>query len=337
MLHRFRWGVILLIVVSVIFSVFMVALAQDEPSMTEEEMLERGAYLAQISGCIACHTPYQAEYADFSALTLEQIQTLSLAGEDAQDLENSLMAGGRPFDLGPMGAILTSNLTPDEETGLGSWTDEEIEAAIRIGVSKDGYRLFPIMPYINYFNMAESDMQSLIAYLRSIPAVENEVPRIGPSGEGIAPELEITDELPQNPPDGSDPVELGRYLVLSVMSCSDCHTPLDPETGAPMFDFLLAGGQAYEGPWGIVYGGNITPHEETGLGNWTDEEIARVFREGVRIDGRRLILMPWQDYAPATDEDLNAVIAFLRELTPIENEVPAPSIEDALLIFAEEE
>ena len=245
--------ILILFVLVLIASTLFAVVAQDEDvnefDMTEEEMLERGEYLSHIGACVSCHTPQQEEYLT-DEISLEQLQNIGLRFEDTQDLENQLLAGGREFPLGPFGVLVSPNLTP-HETGLGDWTDEEIEAALRIGINPDGRRLHPLMPYPNFFNWAESDMQALIMYLRSIPAVDNEVIQTGPSGEGIAPELVVDEEqLPQLPPDGSDPVALGQYLTLNIMSCGDCHTPLDPETGAPMFDLLLGGGQAYEGTLG---------------------------------------------------------------------------------------
>lgn len=333
-----RSRALLLLIVLLIVPIFFVSIAQDDTvnefDMTEDEMLERGEYLSYIAGCVSCHTPLQDEYLT-PDLTLDQLQMIAWAAEDAQDIENQLLAGGREFPLGPMGVLVSLNLTP-HETGLGDWTDEEIEAALRIGVNRDGRRLFPLMPYLNFFNWAESDMQSIIMYLRTIPAIENDVIQTGPSGDGIAPELIVdAEQLPLTPPDGSDPIALGEYLVRNVMSCGDCHTPLDPDTGLPVFEMFLAGGQAYEGPWGIVYGGNITP-AETGLVDWEYEDYERVFREGVRIDGRRLVLMPWQDYRTISEDDLAAVIAYLQSLEPIENEVPAPSIEDIFIEFVDE-
>lgn len=330
-------SLLLISIIILLISTFFTVIAQDEDTndfgMTETEMLERGEYLSHIGACVSCHTPQKEEYLS-EDITLEQLQTIGLAFEDTQDIENQLMAGGRAFPLGPFGVLVSPNLTP-HETGLGDWTDEEIEAALRIGVNKDGRRLHPLMPYPNIFNWAESDMQALIMYLRSIPAVDNEVIQTGPSGEGFAPELTVNaEELPQLPPE--DQLELGRYLTLNVMSCGECHTPLDPETGAPQFELLLGGGQAYEGPWGIVYGGNITPHE-TGLADWTAEDYERVFREGIRIDGRRLVFMPWQDYATTSDDDMDAVIAYLQSLEPIDNEVPSPAIEDIFISYADAE
>ena len=341
-LRYLRLITILLLLMSLPIALMIVkaqeATEEATAEMTDEEaLLERGHYLINIGGCISCHTPPKEEYADFASLSLEQAIDISLFALDTLDVENRELAGGRAFDLGPMGVILSRNITPDVETGIGAWTDEEIEAAIRIGVSSDGYRLFPIMPYRNFYSLSEYDMDAIIAYLRSLPPVVNEVPRIGPSGEGIAPDLVLSDDvLSTAAPDSSDPVALGAYLVNTVMSCADCHTPIDETTGAPIFDQWLAGGQPWEGPWGIVYGGNITPHEVTGIGSWSDEDIARAVREGVRIDGRRLVLMPWEDYELTSDDDIAAIVAYLRSIPAVDNEIPAPAIEEAFQIYEEE-
>lgn len=333
-------SLLILTILIVIVSAFFTSVAQDEDEdlnefdMTEAEMLERGEYLSNIGACVSCHTPQLEEYL-VEEISLEQLQTIGFAYEDTQDLEGQLMAGGREFPLGPFGVLVSPNLTSDD-TGLGDWSDEEVEAALRIGINPDGRRLHPLMPYGNIFSWAESDMQALIMYLRTLPAIENEIEQTGPSGDGIAPELIVDEDLlTLLPPDGSDPLVLGEYLVRNVMSCGDCHTPLDADTGAPLVDMFLAGGQAYQGPWGIVYGGNITP-DETGLDGWEYEDYERVFREGVRIDGRRLVFMPWQDYAGLSDDDLDAVITYLQALEPIDNEVPAPAIEDIFLDYVED-
>ena len=92
-------------------------------------------------------------------------------------------------------------------------------------------------------------------------------------------------------------------------------------------DKYLAGRQPYEGPWGIVYGGNITPDNETGIGTWTEEEIARAITTGVSKDGRRLILMPWFNYVTLKPEDAEAIAYYLKNVLPaVKNEVPAPSL-----------
>jgi hypothetical protein len=101
---------------------------------------------------------------------------------------------------------------------------------------------------------------------------------------------------------------------------------------------FLAGGQPFEGPWGIVYGGNITPHEETGIGSYTEADLALVLSAGIMPDGRRTILMPWYSYTNLTPEDLRAVVTFLLEgLEPIDNEIPEPAVEEPFQLFADED
>jgi mono/diheme cytochrome c family protein len=289
----------------------------------QDDVLQHGKYIATIAGCTDCHTPYKAEYQDPSKFTIEQLQTISFNAKEALD-ETKLLSGGRPFDLGPAGVLLTRNLTPDQETGLGAWTDEQIKLAVKTGVNHDGKILFPVMPYHVYNGMADTDINAVIVYLRSVNAVSNKVP------ESTIP----TDGFPTPPfttgivaPDASDKAARGAYLVNSVMGCTDCHTPVDPTTGAPLMDKYLAGRQPYEGPWGIVYGGNITPDKETGLGTWTDEEVKRAILTGVRKDGRRLILMPWFVYSSLTAEDADAVVYYLKNVLPaVNNQIPVASL-----------
>jgi hypothetical protein len=122
------------------------------------------------------------------------------------------------------------------------------------------------------------------------------------------------------------------------MGCTDCHTPVDPNTGAPVIEKYLAGRQPYEGPWGIVYGGNITPDEETGIGTWTEEEIKRAVVSGIGKDGRRLILMPWYSYTALTAEDADAVAYYLKNVLPaVNNQVPTASLNEGFMVMAPQE
>jgi len=289
----------------------------------QDAQLEHGKYIASIAGCPVCHTSYKAEYQDPAKLTLEQIQTLAFNEVNALD-QNKLLAGGRVFQLGPIGNLLTRNLTPDKETGLGTWTTDQIKVAVKTGMAIDGKMLFPVMPYHAYNGMADADVDAVIAYLQSVNAVSNKIPERTISTAGMQP-------LPYKAgivaPDPSDKAKRGEYLVNSVLSCTDCHTPVDPATGAPQMDQYLAGHQPYEGPWGIVYGGNITPDKTTGIGNWTNDEVKRALTTGVRKDGRRLILMPWFVYSNLTAEDADAVVYYLKNVLPaVSDQVPAPSL-----------
>jgi mono/diheme cytochrome c family protein len=189
------------------------------------------------------------------------------------------------------------------------------------------------MPYHTYNRMAAEDVDAVVAFLRSIEAVENDV---GPYLQALPPaDLEFNgpDEAPG--PDGE--MARGAYLITSVMACTDCHTPLDPETFEPDISKFLGGGQPFEGPWGIVYGGNITPHE-TGIGDYTEAELALVMSSGIMPDGRRTILMPWYSYTNLSQDDLRAVVTFLQEgLQPVDNEIPEPAVEPPFQLFADDE
>jgi mono/diheme cytochrome c family protein len=291
----------------------------------QQETLEQGRYIATIAGCTECHTPLKPEYQDPTTLTLDQLKVLSFNGVAAND-ESRLLAGGRAFDLGPAGILFTRNITPDAETGIGAWTDEQVKIAIKSGLNTQGEVLFPVMPYHVYNGMADADLDAVVAYLRSVNAVRNEVPARTIPTDGF-PSLPYTTGIVA--PDASDKAARGGYLVNSIMGCTDCHTPVDPATGAPVMEKYLAGRQPYEGPWGIVYGGNITPDNETGIGTWTEEEITRAITSGVSRDGRRLILMPWYAYSAITSEDAEAVAFYLKNVLPaVKNQIPAASLNE---------
>ncbi len=143
--------------------------------------------------------------------------------------------------------------------------------------------------------------------------------------------LDAPDPLPGNfAPENRYLVERGEYLV-ELLGCGGCHTDGALE-GAPRMDKALAGsgtGIAYMNPFGndrpgVVYPPNITPDPETGIGDWSDTQIAAAVRSGQgRHTSRRIAVMPWQGYAKLTDEDVDAVVAYLRSIKPIRNKVPA--------------
>lgn len=298
----------------------------------QSALVEHGKYIATIAGCTDCHTNYSPEYlADPTKLTLPQIQTLALSGKDAMD-KQKFLAGGRLFDLGPGGKVYTANITQDVETGIGGWTDEQIKTAIRTGQRPSGRILVPVMPYRSFNSMADTDLEALVAYLRTIPGIKNKVPEPTFSTEGMQP-LPFTQGIIT--PDATDKTARGEYLLKTITGCTDCHTPLDPATGAPMMDRYLAGGQPYVGPWGTVYGGNITPDVETGIGSWSEQEIKVAFLTGVNKQGRRLILMPWFAYSALSNDDADALAYYLKnKLQPVRNEIPAAALDDNFNIMA---
>ena len=317
----------LLLAISVLIIPLLATTTSASASNTQQaDILEHGEYVANIAGCVDCHTPFQEAYQDATKMTSDQLRTFSFNLGATQDREGRLLAGGRPFDLGPAGILLTRNLTPDQDTGIGAWSDEQVKIAIKSGLSVDGRLLFPVMPYHVYNTMADADVDALVAYLRSIKPVSNNIPKSEIPTDGLS-------SLPYQTgivaPDPADKAARGDYLVNSVMGCTDCHTPVDPTTGAPQMAKYLAGRQPYEGPWGIVYGGNITPDDETGIGTWTEEEIIRAITNGVSKDGRRLIFMPWFNYVTLKSEDAQAVAYYLKNVLPaVKNEIPAPALNE---------
>jgi mono/diheme cytochrome c family protein len=313
-----------LLFVGVLLAIVAALPAQARPAT--QAQVDHGRYLAQVAGCITCHTPFQAKYADPSQLSVDDLRTLSFAEHDALDMDR-LLSGGRPFDLGPAGVIQSRNLTPDPDTGLGKWTDTEIKNAIRTGAAR-GRQLHPIMPYMIYAGMAESDLDALVAYLRSLSPVANAIPEgqdfplpPAPAVAGVAA------------PDPADSAARGKYLLSSVLPCAHCHTSVDNVTGQPDPARYLAGGQPYEGPWGIVYAANLTPDPQTGIGGWSDEAIVNVLKGGIHKDGRRLALMPWQDYTRLTEQDVAAVLHALRNDVPtVANPVPAAALKPEFVV-----
>jgi mono/diheme cytochrome c family protein len=215
--------------------------------------------------------------------------------------------------VGPFGAVPAANITPDKETGIGSWTDEQIKRAITDGVDPGGRKLAPLMPYAVYHGMAASDLDALVAYLHRLRPVHNEV--TGWEFKGQMPEP----APPQTPPEGGRPaggVELGRYLVHSVSGCTDCHAPGGPGPDAEKLigKVLHIGGAAIVAP-------NLTPDRATGLGAWSEGDIARYLRTGTRPDGglaqsamAGLILTSFSHYSP---DEARAVAAYLKNLPAV--------------------
>lgn len=261
------------------------------------DLLTRGTYLMQgIVACGNCHTPRDAN-GDFLA-------DMELAG--AFVIEEPIFRAYAP------------NITPDAETGIGEWTDEEIIRAVREGIHRDGRVMGPPMAYPFYRDISDRDMQAIVAYLRNVPPVRNEVPRSTfniPLPPNWGPPVESVPE-----PSRDDPIEYGFYLTHTLGHCTDCHTPL--VDGQHDFTRIGAGGNVFPQPFGMPWAAlapNITQHPELGLGNWTDEEIKRAITDGISRDGRQLLpFMGFDFYANIAEDDLDAMVEYLRTLPPSE-------------------
>ena len=273
------------------------------------EAIERGRYIAEaLTGCPACHSPIdESRPGDFPQAGLE------LAGRVF------------PEGAGFPGKIVAPNITPDPDTGVGSWTDGEIVRAIREGVSRDGRPLFPLMNYPGYRDLSDDDVLSIVAFLRTRKPVRRDNGRTEldfPVGMMIRTLPQPLDGPPPGLPAGG--VERGRAM-LKIMLCGECHTPRD-NRGNPIAGKELAGGNEFKGPWGVVYSANITGHPSAGIGTFSNDDLERVFRAGKNRAGRDLWVMPWSITKNLNDADMDALIAALREVPASPNLVPAAQL-----------
>ncbi len=204
--------------------------------------------------------------------------------------------------------ISASNLT-EPWTFRGGSSPEDI--ALRLCTGIDGT---PMPSYLGAATDKEiGDLANYIASLKRKPIWEMDP-------------VELTSHFSERSRQAAaHPVERGKYLV-AIMGCADCHTPFD-SSGRPIDDLRLAGGLKWSlGPYGVIYSPNLTSDKETGLGGWTDDEIKRGMTRGIRKDGSRSIPfpMPWTSYANLSNDDLNAIIAYLRTVPPQHNRIPEP-------------
>jgi len=266
------------------------------------ERLERGRYLAEgVLGCFECHS--QRDW--------------TLAGAPAIQ---ATKGGGAVFpDENVPGRIVAPNISPDPETGAGSWTDDIFARAIREGIGHDGRALFPIMPYQGFRNLSDEDLASVIVYVRSIPAVRNKLPK---TEIAFPANLMIRDvprplTAPVMTPAFSDQAQRGAYMV-KLAGCTDCHTP--SVKGQPIAGLEFAGGSRFEGPWGEVSSTNLTP-DPSGIPYYDEAMFLKTIRTG-RVGARALSpLMPWQIYRNMNDEDLKSIFAYLKTLKPVSHRI----------------
>jgi mono/diheme cytochrome c family protein len=233
-------------------------------------------------------------------------------GPQGQPLFEKGLSGGFVIIDAPEMRVVVPNITPDADTGIGRWTDAQLRKAIREGVRPDGSIIGPPMPIEDYRHMSDADVDAIVAYLRAQPAVSAAQPKSVyriPLPPNYGPPLGKVSAPPT-----SNKRRYGEYLVR-IGHCMECHTPRTPK-GELVKAKLGAGGQVIEGPWGKSVARNLTPHE-SGLKGWTDAEIARAIRTGVRRDGTPLKPpMAFGFYKNIDDAEMAAVIAYLRTLKP---------------------
>jgi mono/diheme cytochrome c family protein len=274
--------------------------------------LAYGKYLVDhLIACPDCHTPRNAVGAP---------------------IPEQYMAGTECLIALETGECLHAPNLTNDETGLKNRTNDEIKTMITEGVrptATDDEPLHPIMPYYVFANMNAEELDAIVRYLRTIPAVENAIPRSDDVFAVPAPVNPIdpdTIPLPAEDYPAYDNAIRGRYLATHVAACMECHTPhemgpdvLDPEK-------YFSGGEAF--PIGLPadpVSKNLTSDPETGLGEWEVEDIVRVLKEGVDINGDGICppmpVGPMGAYGGLTDEDARDIAHYLKSLPAIENEV----------------
>lgn len=275
----------------------LVGLAGCGQGQSQADLMTRGKYLVEgIVGCGNCHTPHNPDG------TLNQ--DMAFAG--AYVITDEGFTAYAP------------NITPDPDTGIPDWTVEDIMHAVRDGKRKDGSIIGPPMSVAYFYrHISDTDARAIATFIKSVAPVHNVVPKSEyeiPLPDQYGPPVMNVPDVPRD-----DPVKYGEYLAGPLGHCMDCHTPL--VNGQLALDRIGEGGNVYRDPFHLGFtaiSANLTPNPEVGLGQWTDEEIKRAITQGIAKDGRELLpFMPFALYATIRDEDLDAIVAYLRSLKPM--------------------
>jgi mono/diheme cytochrome c family protein len=270
-------------------------------SASAQSLVERGDYLVNnIAACGNCHTP-------------------RIPGQGATPDRTRQLSGGFQTFNEPFFTVKGSNLTPDRETGIGAWSDADLKRALTDGVRPNGVPLAMVMPSSFLKVLTLRDLDAMAAYLRTVPAIRNEVqPPVYKSAVAVPPLPGA--ERPMTEDELKDPVKHGFYLA-SLAHCMACHSRVSEAVPADYQNAWGKGGRIFRGPYGESIAANISSHKDKGLGGWTDAEIKRALIEGVSKDGRRL-KPPMIDYVAYyktwKDSEIDAVIAWMRTIPPIE-------------------
>jgi mono/diheme cytochrome c family protein len=273
---------------------------------TESDPIARGKYLAEAADCEACHTTEHGKP----------------------------FAGGRPFDT-DFGTIYSPNITPDKETGIGNYTDEEFIKAMHEGVGKGGKRLYPAFPYAAYTHLTNEDVLAIKAYIFSLPPEKNTAPANTLRWPYNQRGLMAMWGMLYNPKERFEPVadktpswNRGAYLVEGLGHCGDCHTPrtmLQALNNRKKF----AGGMA-EG-WRAY---NLSSDKESGIGTWSQEDMETYLKTGHTMN-RGSAFGPMAQavhlsFQKLTASDVSAIVEYVRSVPPVSTpDLPAPKLEPA--------
>jgi mono/diheme cytochrome c family protein len=294
--RRFGWAPLFLLAVGLPTLWAVPALAQSPPG---GDLITRGKYVFAATGGCGCHT----------------------------EKDRPVNSGGRKYD-GAWGTVYSTNITPDRQTGIGNWTDDQIITAIRLGRRPNGERLVPVHPYLAFNGMAEEDLRAVVAYLRSLPPVNraNQPKKLIPLFESVLLPAWLAAFAPRETPPPTAPTSglaRGEYLVRAVGHCGECHTPRGVTQATDNTRFL---GGTPKGPDGDPVP-NITPDKDSGL-KWSEDEIAEYLASGNKPDGDvagglmdEVIQGTTGGYKDLTKEDRLAIARYLKSIPAVRNKV----------------
>jgi mono/diheme cytochrome c family protein len=259
-------------------------------ALAKASLVERGAYLARAADCMVCHT--------------------TQGGKE--------YTGGLGFKL-PFGTLYSTNITPDKETGIGNYSDQDFLNAIHRGVRRDGARLYPAMPYASYTYMSDADALAIKAYLFSLPPVHASIPAntlTFPFNQrwGMMFWSAVFNPDTRFEPDTSKSPEWNRgaYLAEALAHCGECHTPRNL---AFALDNRKKFGGALTAGWRAF---NISSDKATGIGAWRDDDLISYLSIG-HAAGHGTASGPMgeavdKSFSQLAPEDIRAVVTYLRSV-----------------------
>lgn len=256
--------------------------------------LERGRYLVEaVMACDSCHTP---------------------RGPNGLDMTRRFSGGTEVWDTAYF-RVRGSNISGDDETGIGAWSESDLKRLLTQGIRPDGRRVASQMPSLLYSALTSDDLDAVVRFVKSAPAVRNKVElpiykQEGYAGPAIQPR-------PAAAIMSADPaVQRGAYLG-SLAYCMACHARR-PDGRVDLANWAGKGGFRMVGSFGEVVVPNITSDPTIGLKSWSDAEIARALFEGVGRDGRHFKLPMARQifYRRMTQKDQAALVAWVRSLPP---------------------
>jgi len=276
-----------------------------------KERIDRGKYLANhVLVCVDCHS--KRDWSKYSGPIIPGTEGM----------------GGEVFDqkMGFPGKYIAANITP---YSLANWSDGEIYRAITSGVGEKNNTIFPVMPFEAYGTLDDEDIYCVIAYLRSIPAIKNDIPA---SASDFPVNFLINtmakEGLPTKRPPLQDSLKYGKYIT-TASGCIECHTPVT-DKGDLIMEKAYAGGREFpmEGD-GTSVSMNITFDKKTGIGEWDRYMFIKIFKKydlTTRVPskvekGDFNSPMPWIMYAKMDTTDLIAIYYYLKSLLQIKNKV----------------